>query len=107
MIEQALLFASLPDDPVKKPRSIVDVGCGIGGSSRYIARKYGAECHGITLSPVQAERDQAQAAAQRLADKVSFQVVDALDQPFQDGKFDLVWSMESGEHMPDKLKFVS
>ncbi|KAI3816197.1 hypothetical protein L1987_15888 [Smallanthus sonchifolius] len=107
MIEQALRFASVSDDPVKKPKSIVDVGCGIGGSSRYLARKYGAECHGITLSPVQAERAQALAAAQGLADKVSFQVADALSQPFPDGKFDLVWSMESGEHMPDKLKFVS
>ncbi|KAK9061350.1 hypothetical protein SSX86_018531 [Deinandra increscens subsp. villosa] len=107
MIEQALLFAFVPDDPSKKPTSIVDVGCGIGGSSRYLSRKYGAECYGITLSPVQAERAQALAAAQGLGDKVSFEVADALNQPFPDGKFDLVWSMESGEHMPDKLKFVS
>ncbi|KAI3517135.1 hypothetical protein L1887_16343 [Cichorium endivia] len=107
MIEQSLLFASVPDTPEKKPKTIVDVGCGIGGSSRYLARKYGAECHGITLSPVQAERAQALAADQGLSDKVSFQVADALNQPFPDGKFDLVWSMESGEHMPDKLKFVS
>lgn len=27
---------------------------------------------------------------------------DALAQPFPDSSFDLVWSMESGEHMPDK-----
>lgn len=36
--------------------------------------------------------------------QVSFQVADALEQPFGDGQFDLVWSMESGEHMPDKTK---
>lgn len=36
--------------------------------------------------------------------QVSFQVADALKQPFPDGQFDLVWSMESGEHMPDKAK---
>ncbi|KAF3775731.1 putative tocopherol O-methyltransferase [Nymphaea thermarum] len=35
---------------------------------------------------------------------VFFQVADALEQPFSDGEFDLVWSMESGEHMPDKKK---
>ncbi|XP_076946973.1 gamma-tocopherol methyltransferase, chloroplastic-like [Bidens hawaiensis] len=104
MIEQALQFAYVSEDLSKKPRSIVDVGCGIGGSSRYLARKYGAECYGITLSPVQAERAQALATAQGLANKVSFQVADAMNQPFPDGKFDLVWSMESGEYMPDKLK---
>lgn len=30
------------------------------------------------------------------------QVADALAQPFADASFDLIWSMESGEHMPDK-----
>ncbi|KAF0935503.1 hypothetical protein E2562_034284 [Oryza meyeriana var. granulata] len=107
MIEEALAFAAVPDDAEKKPKSVVDVGCGIGGSSRYLANKYGAKCYGITLSPVQAERGNALAAEQGLSDKVSFQVGDALDQPFPDGQFDLVWSMESGEHMPDKRKFVS
>ncbi|KAK9272048.1 hypothetical protein L1049_002417 [Liquidambar formosana] len=127
MIEEALRLAAVSDDrllkntwvvessddmchkenPMKRPKRIVDVGCGIGGSSRYLARKYGAECLGITLSPVQAQRAQALAAAQGLSDKVSFQVADALKQPFPDGQFDLVWSMESGEHMPDKTRFVS
>ncbi|MQL95406.1 hypothetical protein Taro_028077 [Colocasia esculenta] len=107
MVESSLHFAGVPDDPAKRPKSIVDVGCGIGGSSRYLARKYGAKCQGITLSPVQAERARALAAAEGLAERVSFQVADALEQPFPDGQFDLVWSMESGEHMPDKRKFVS
>ena len=49
---------------------MVDVGCGIGGSSRYLAKKYGASCEGLTLSPIQAHRAQALAAAQGLADKV-------------------------------------
>ncbi|CAL5206252.1 unnamed protein product [Lathyrus oleraceus] len=106
MIEQSLSFASLSEDSTKWPKSVVDVGCGIGGSSRYLAKKFGASCVGITLSPVQAERANALAAAQGLADKVSFRVADALEQPFPDGQFDLVWSMESGEHMPNKPKFV-
>ncbi|XP_008802964.1 probable tocopherol O-methyltransferase, chloroplastic isoform X1 [Phoenix dactylifera] len=106
MVEEALRFAAVPDDPLKKPKRIVDVGCGIGGSSRYLAKKYGAKCEGITLSPVQVKRAQALAIAEGLEDRASFQVADALKQPFPDGQFDLVWSMESGEHMPDKTKFV-
>jgi hypothetical protein len=39
------------------PKTAVDVGCGIGGSSRHIVRKYpGSTAKGITLSPYQANR---------------------------------------------------
>ncbi|XP_010528669.1 PREDICTED: tocopherol O-methyltransferase, chloroplastic-like [Tarenaya hassleriana] len=106
MIDEALRFAGVSGEEKEKGRRVVDVGCGIGGSSRYMSLKYGAECSGITLSPFQARRANELASAQGLSHKVSFQVADALQQPFEDGKFDLVWSMESGEHMPDKPKFV-
>ncbi|CAN1271595.1 Probable tocopherol O-methyltransferase, chloroplastic [Linum perenne] len=106
MVEESLRFAAVPDDLEKRPKKVVDVGCGIGGSSRYLAKKYEAKCQGITLSPVQAQRANSLAAAQGLADKAVFQVGDALNQPFPDGEFDLVWSMESGEHMPDKAKDI-
>jgi len=92
---------------VTKATSVVDVGCGIGGSSRHIARKFGCEANGITLSPYQAARGNELAKEQGLSDTASFQVADALDQPFDDNSFDLVWSLESGEHMPDKKKFVN
>ena len=38
--------------------------------------------------------------------RLSMQVADALQQPFSDKSFDLIWSLESGEHMPDKQRFV-
>ncbi|KAG1672370.1 hypothetical protein FOA52_010988 [Chlamydomonas sp. UWO 241] len=101
MIEEALSFAG-----ITKAGAMVDVGCGIGGSSRYIAKKFGCTSRGITLSPKQAARANEVTSRAGLAEKASFQVGDALAQPFEDASFDLVWSMESGEHMPDKAKFV-
>ncbi|CAL5437041.1 unnamed protein product [Camellia sinensis] len=56
-------------EPMKRPKHIVDVGCGIGGSSRYLARKYEAQCQGITLSPIQAQMVEGLAASQGLANK--------------------------------------
>lgn len=102
MIEESLKVAG-----VTSVKNMVDVGCGIGGSSRYIGRKFGCTSRGITLSPKQAARANALSAAQGFGDRLSFGVGDALAMPFDDGQFDLVWSMESGEHMPDKRKFVS
>jgi MPBQ/MSBQ methyltransferase len=35
-----------------------------------------------------------------------FRVMDALNMEFPDNSFDFVWACESGEHMPDKKKYV-
>ena len=102
MIDETLKWAGVAEDGAPAPRTAVDVGCGIGGSSRHIAAKYSASTQGITLSPVQAARAGAISERAGLGDQCKFQVADALQQPFADGSFDLVWSLESGEHMPDK-----
>ncbi|GMH40163.1 hypothetical protein BSKO_08067 [Bryopsis sp. KO-2023] len=102
-----LMDESLEWAGVKEVQKMVDVGCGIGGSSRHIIRELGGTAKGISLSPVQAARANEITAEEGLSDRAEFLVADALDQPFEDGEFDLVWSLESGEHMPDKKKFVS
>jgi tocopherol O-methyltransferase len=91
---------------VRQASHILDVGCGIGGSSLYLAQKFDAAVTGITLSPVQARRATERAQAAHLMTPAQFLVADALQMPFGDQSFDLVWSLESGEHMPDKLKFL-
>jgi tocopherol O-methyltransferase len=102
LIEEFLSWAG-----VQGATQILDVGCGIGGSTLYLAEKFQAtSAVGITLSPVQAMRAIERADAAGLSRVAKFQVADALNMPFPDHSFDLVWSMESGEHMPDKAKFM-
>ena len=102
LIDQVLLWAN-----VDQATKVVDVGCGIGGSSRHIARKFSCTTEGITLSPYQANRGNELAVVQGVQEACHFQVADALEMPFPNDTFDLVWSLESGEHMPDKKQFVS
>ncbi len=101
LIEELLKWAG-----VQQAEQILDVGCGIGGSSLYLAEKFNAAATGITLSPVQAARATERAAAGGLSARTKFQVADALNMPFADNAFDLVWALESGEHMPDKTRFM-
>lgn len=84
------------------PKQILDVGCGIGGSTRELARRFQAPVSGVTLSPAQVDRAQELTPPSVPAD---FRVANALDLPFKEGQFDLVWSCESGEHMPNKQAF--
>jgi len=100
-IDEMLLWSG-----AKELKRIVDVGCGIGGTTRRLAARYpDAEVIGITLSPNQVKRA-TELAAERGLTNVSFKVMDALDMEFEEGTFDLVWACESGEHMPDKKKYV-
>ncbi|QHG16298.1 methyltransferase domain-containing protein [Nostoc sp. ATCC 53789] len=101
LIEELLNWAK-----VEAAENILDVGCGIGGSSLYLSQKFNAKATGITLSPVQAARATERASEANLSLRTQFQVANAQAMPFADNSFDLVWSLESGEHMPDKTKFL-
>ena len=100
LIEELLIWAD-----IKEVSNLVDVGCGIGGSTLYLAERFNTKATGITLSSVQANRATERASEFKLEETVQFQVADALNMPFPEDNFDLVWSLESGEHMPDKKKF--
>ncbi|MEO1521014.1 MAG: methyltransferase domain-containing protein [Cyanobacteria bacterium J06633_2] len=89
---------------IQSASQVLDVGCGIGGTTLYLAEKFGASATGITLSPVQANRARERAISHGI--DARFDVADALAMPFEDESFDLVWSLESGEHMPDKAQFI-
>jgi tocopherol O-methyltransferase len=106
LIEELLIWADSQSQN-NVPQNILDVGCGIGGSTIYLAQKFGTKATGITLSPVQAGRATTRASEAGCQERVQFQVANALEMPFADNSFDLVWSLESGEHMPDKTKFLA
>jgi tocopherol O-methyltransferase len=105
LIDECLRWAN-----VTQAAEILDCGCGIGGSALELATRFNAKVTGITLSPVQANRATERAEAAGLAGNTApcaqFQVANALQTPFADESFDFIWSMESGEHMPNKAGFL-
>ena len=90
-------------DKLPKGSRILDVGCGIGGSSRILAQDYGFDVLGISISTAQVYR-----ASQLTSEKITcrFEVMDALDLKLEAGSFDGVWSVEAGPHMPNKQLYA-
>lgn len=101
LIEELLRWGN-----VSTAKYILDVGCGIGGSARYLAKKYNAEVVGTTLSPVQAERAKTLTRASDISQPILFMVEDALTPSFPPASFDLIWSLESAEHIPRKSRLL-
>ena len=106
-IDEMMKFGDI--DPVADSGArVLDVGCGFGGTSRYLADKLGpkADVTGITLSPNQVKRG-TELAAERGLSNAKFVVMNALEMDFPDDSFDIVWACESGEHMPDKEAYIN
>lgn len=85
--------------------AIVDVGCGMGGSSIRLARQRACHATGITISPLQRRWAAASARLNGVASRTSFQNADAEATGFPDAAFDVVWSVECTEHLFDKAAF--
>jgi tocopherol O-methyltransferase len=88
-----------------KPGSdILDVGCGFGASSLYLAKKYDATATGITISPVQVEMANKAAATEQLDAK--FLQMDAEAMTFKK-QFDVLWSVECLSHLQNRKGFFA
>jgi len=75
---------------------VLDIGCGWGGLALTLARDYGARVTGITLSAEQLVEARARAAAEGLADRVSFEM---LDYRSLTERFDRIVSVGMFEHV--------
>ena len=88
-----------------KPNSdILDIGCGFGASSLYLAKQYSASVTGITISSVQVEMAKQAAAGEHL--DAQFLLMDAEAMSFQK-QFDVLWSVESISHYQNLQNFFA
>ncbi|TAN52868.1 MAG: methyltransferase domain-containing protein [Methylococcaceae bacterium] len=91
---------------IRSGQKILDAGCGVGGSSIWLAENFDVHVTGITLSPDQADMARANAKRRNVADRVEFQIADYCATPFPDAAFDVVWGLESVCYCLNKLEFI-
>jgi ubiquinone/menaquinone biosynthesis C-methylase UbiE len=85
---------------------VLDVACGKGTTSVYLAQKYGCEVTGIDISYDLIEEAEALAKKKGLENKVKFQVADAMNLPFADNTFDAAVSQAMLVLVKDQVKTI-
>jgi ubiquinone/menaquinone biosynthesis C-methylase UbiE len=81
---------------------LLDVGCGIGGPSRFFAQEHGCRVTGIDLTPDYVRTAAALARRVGLADRVAYRQASALALPFEPETFDGAYMMHVGMNIEDK-----
>jgi len=84
---------------------VLDVGCGTGGNSCYLAEKYGCRVVGIDIAEQMIRYAQKRAEDLRLTDHVSFQVGDAYGLEFPEGGFDAVLTVFTSQFLEPSRAF--
>jgi SAM-dependent methyltransferase len=88
---------------IRPGETVLDVGCGVGGPARVLAAEHGARVRAVDLSPAYVEIGRALSKKSGIA--VTFQTANALELPFADASFDLVWTQHASMNIADKPRF--
>jgi arsenite methyltransferase len=86
---------------------VLDIGCGVGVTPCFIARKYGCRVVGVDILDTMVKRSRERAKREGVMDRVEFRLADAQDLPFEDDLFDAVITESVTAFPEDKQKAVN
>jgi SAM-dependent methyltransferase len=81
---------------------VLDVGCGVGGTARYLASSFDCRVTGIDLIPTYISLAEKLSQMVGLTKETSFHQALALELPFSDGDFDVAWLEHVQMNIPSK-----
>jgi SAM-dependent methyltransferase len=85
---------------------VLDVGCGVGATTCYLAKEYGCRVVGVDLRESMIARSNERARKESVEDRVEFRVADAQDLPFDDAHFDAVIAESVATFIENKPRVV-
>jgi ubiquinone/menaquinone biosynthesis C-methylase UbiE len=91
---------------IKATDKVLDAGCGIGGSSIFLASTLGCKVTGITLSERQVQQATGNAKQKGIDELVDFRTINYCATDFPDESFDVVWGCESICYADSKEQFI-
>lgn len=97
-------LAQLAD--IQEESEVIDIGSGVGGPARTLAAEYGCSVIGVDLVEEYCRTAEAFTDRLGLSDRVRFQQANALDLPFEDASFDVVWLQHMTMNIADKQRLI-
>ncbi|MFJ3216521.1 SAM-dependent methyltransferase [Kitasatospora sp. NPDC086801] len=94
-------------DLVRPGSSVLDLGSGYGGPTRYLAERFGCRVTALNLSDTQNQRHRATNAERGLDHLIEVVTGSFHDIPYPDHRFDVVWSQEAFCHSGDRPRLLS
>ncbi len=91
---------------IKSTDNVLDAGCGVGGSSIFLATELGCNVKGITLSKRQVQQATEIAKQKGVEQLVDFKTMNYCATDFPDASFDVVWGCESICYAGNKEQFI-
>lgn len=89
---------------IEEGERVLDVGAGIGGPARVLARHFGAEVTGLDATKRFCDLNRALCERSGLAERIGVVQGDARDLPFDDDSFDVAWSQAVWQNIDDKAR---
>ena len=86
---------------------VLDVGCGLGGTARYLSEHYKCNVNGIDLTDEYISTGTKLNEFVNLGDRVELHYGSALDLPYEDERFDIVLTQHVQMNIVDKHRFYS
>lgn len=91
---------------IQKNDYVLDAGCGVGGSSFFIAEKFSVKVMGITLNSKQIKQAKKNAKKLKLDNLISFEIMDFNNTRFKDETFTKIFGIESVCYAYNKAYFL-
>ncbi len=90
---------------IEPTHRLLDVGSGLGGTGRYLAANVGCEVVGVDVTAEYCRVAEMLSARVGLSERTSFRHGSALELPFPDAHFDIVWTEHVQMNIADKTGF--
>lgn len=87
--------------------AVLDVGSGIGGPARTLAAEFGCWVTGIDLTEEFCRAAIMLTERLDMSEKATFRPANAVEMPFEDASFDVVWSQNTLMNIQDKARLFS